>query len=97
MESLISPLIIPLGAFVLVAFLMILDAMKRMREAELSAYRELRIREMEHLRHLKELDVEHARATSSPLHPIANRYGQAGPRVPYILPATTHLRRPGSL
>jgi hypothetical protein len=64
MEAFLSPLIIPLGAFVVVAFLMILDAIKRMREAELDAYRDLRIREMEHLRRLKELDVEHARATS---------------------------------
>jgi hypothetical protein len=64
MQLLDNPLIIPLGAFMVIVFLMLLDSIRRMRETELDAYRDLRIREMEHLRRIKELDVEHSRAKS---------------------------------
>jgi hypothetical protein len=68
MESLISPYIIPLGAFVMVVLLMALESMKGVREEELEAYRELRIREMDHLRRMKELEVERAHAASHTCH-----------------------------
>ena len=64
MGFLFNPQIIPLGAFVMVVFLVGLESIKRMRENELQAYRDLRIREMEHWRRMKELEVEQARAAS---------------------------------
>ncbi len=64
MQFLNSPLIIPLGAIVMVVFLMAFDSIKGVRENEIHAYCDLRVREMEHLRRIKELEVEHARATN---------------------------------
>lgn len=63
MEFLVNQYIIPLGAFVVLVLLMALESMKRMRENELDAYRDLRIREMDHARRMRELEVEQARAT----------------------------------
>lgn len=62
MEFPVNPYIIPLGAFVMAILLVGVESIKRMREYELDAYRDLRIREMDHARRMKELEVEHARA-----------------------------------
>ena len=62
MQFLVNPYIIPLGAFVMAVLLVGLESIKKMRECELDAYRDLRIREMDHARRMKELEVEHARA-----------------------------------
>jgi hypothetical protein len=53
--------IIPLGAFVMVIFIIAITSMRKMRQRELDAHQELRIREMEHERKLKELEIEKAR------------------------------------
>jgi hydrogenase-4 membrane subunit HyfE len=57
MELLQSPFIIPLGAFVTVIAVVVVESLKKLREKELEAQRELRLREMEHLQRMKELDV----------------------------------------
>jgi len=62
MEHLLqNGLIVPLGAFVMVIFIVAIVSMRKMREHELQAHQELRIREMEHERKMKELDVEKAK------------------------------------
>ena len=62
MESILNnPFIIPLGAFLMVIFIVGIVSMRRMREHELQAHQELRIREMEHERKLKEMEIEKAR------------------------------------
>jgi hypothetical protein len=66
-------LLVPLGAFVMVIALVAIGTMRKTRERELDAHRELRTREMEHERRMKELEIEKAkidlektRATKSP-------------------------------
>jgi hypothetical protein len=62
MEGILNnPFIIPLGAFLMVIFIVAITSMKRMRERELQAHQELRIREMEHERKLKEMEIEKAK------------------------------------
>jgi len=56
-----NPFIIPLGAFVMVIFIVAITSMRRMRERELQAHQDLRSREMEHERKLKEMELEKAR------------------------------------
>jgi len=62
MELLQSPFVIPLGAFVTVVAVVIVESVKTLRERELQVRRELRLREMEHQQRLKELDVAFERA-----------------------------------
>jgi hypothetical protein len=57
MELLQNPLIVSLGAFVTVVAVVIVDCVKKLREKELDAQRELRVREMEHLQRMRELEV----------------------------------------
>ena len=62
MENILNnPFIIPLGAFLMVIFIVGITSMRRMRERELQAHQELRIREMEHERKLRELEIEKAK------------------------------------
>ena len=62
MENILNnPFIVPLGAFLMVIFIVAIISMKKMREHELQAHQELRIREMEHERKLKELEIERAK------------------------------------
>ena len=62
MENILTnPFIIPLGAFLMVIFIVAIVSMRRMREHELQAHQELRIREMEHERKIKELEIERAK------------------------------------
>jgi hypothetical protein len=62
MESILNnPFIVPLGAFLMVIFIVAIVSMKKMRERELQAHQELRIREMEHERKLKEMEIEKAK------------------------------------
>ncbi len=56
-----DPLIIPLGAFVMVIFVVGIFYWYKAREKELQAHQELRLREMEHDRKLKEMEIEKAR------------------------------------
>jgi hypothetical protein len=56
-----NPFIVPLGAFVMVIFIVAIVSMRKMREHELRAHQELRIREMEHERKMKELEIDKAR------------------------------------
>ena len=53
-----DPLMIPLGAFVMVVLIVAIGSFRKMREKELEAHRELRSREMEHERKMKELEIE---------------------------------------
>jgi len=62
MESILhSGLIVPLGAFLMVIFIVAITSMRKMRERELQAHQELRIREMEHERKLKEMEIDKAK------------------------------------
>jgi hypothetical protein len=63
MESILNNpgTIIPLGAFLMVIFIVAITSMRKMRERELQAHQELRIREMEHERKLKEMEIEKAK------------------------------------
>jgi hypothetical protein len=63
MESILNNpgTIIPLGAFLMVIFIIAITSMRKMRERELQAHQELRIREMEHERKLKEMEIEKAK------------------------------------
>jgi hypothetical protein len=56
-----NPFIVPLGAFLMVIFIVAIVSMRKMREHELQAHQELRIREMEHERKMKELEIEKAK------------------------------------
>ena len=47
MELLQSPFVIPLGAFVTVVAVVIVESVKKLREKELEVQRELRLREMD--------------------------------------------------
>lgn len=53
--------IIPLGAFVMTVLIVGIASMRKMRDKELDAHRELRMREMEHERKMKELEIEKAK------------------------------------
>ncbi len=57
MEFLQNPLIIPLGAFITVIVVVMVESLRKLREDELEMQRALRLREMEHQRHMKELEV----------------------------------------
>jgi len=62
MEGILTnPIFIPLGAFLMVIFIVAIVSMRKMRERELQAHQDLRIREMEHERKLKEMDIEKAK------------------------------------
>jgi hypothetical protein len=62
MESILhDPLIIPIGAFLMVILIVAINSMRKMREHELQAHQELRIREMEHERKMRELEIEKAK------------------------------------
>ena len=72
MGFLLNPIMIPLGAFVMVVLIVGMVTLGKMREKELAAHQELRQREMEHEREMKKmeiekakLEVEKARATKS--------------------------------
>jgi hypothetical protein len=56
-----NPLLIPLGAFVMVVLIVAIVHLSKTREKELVAHQELRFREMEHERKMKELEIEKAR------------------------------------
>jgi hypothetical protein len=57
MEILQNPVIVPLGALLMVAVVVIVDCVKKLRERELEARCELRLREMEHERRMRELEA----------------------------------------
>jgi len=57
MEILQNPVIVPLGALVMVVAVVIVDCVKKLRERELEAQREIRLREMEHQQRMRELEV----------------------------------------
>jgi hypothetical protein len=62
MENILNnPFIIPLGAFLMVIFIVAITSMRKMRERELQAHQDLRIREMEHERKMKEMEIEKAK------------------------------------
>jgi len=58
MHILENPFIVPLGAFVMVAIIVAIVSMKKMREKELDAHQQLRQQEMEHERRMKEMEIE---------------------------------------
>jgi len=51
-------ILIPLGAFLMVAIIVAIGNFRKIRERELQAHAELREREMEHERRLKELEID---------------------------------------
>ena len=57
MEILQNPVIVPLGAFLMVVAVVIADCVKKLREKELEAQCQLRLREMEHQQRLRELEL----------------------------------------
>ena len=57
MEILQNPVIVPLGALLMVVAVVIVDCVKKLRERELEAQCELRLREMEHEQRMRELEV----------------------------------------
>ena len=57
MEILQNPVIVPLGALLMVVAVVIVDCVKKLRERELEARCELRLREMEHQQRMRELEV----------------------------------------
>jgi len=57
MEILQNPVIVPLGALLMVVAVVIVDCVKKLRERELEAQCELRLREMEHQQRMRELEV----------------------------------------
>lgn len=61
MEIFQNPMIVPLGALLMVVAVVIVDCVKKLRERELEAQRELRLREMEHQQRMRELEVAFAR------------------------------------
>ena len=56
-----NPLLIPLGAFLMVVLIVAIVHLSKTREKELMAHQELRLREMEHERKMKELEIEKSR------------------------------------
>jgi len=56
-----NPLMIPLGAFLMVVIIVAINSMTKMREKELAAHQQLRQQEMEHERKMKEMEVEKAK------------------------------------
>ncbi len=67
MEFLQNPFIVTLGAFVTVVAIIIVESVKKLREKELDAHRELRVREMEHQWRMKELEVAGERSRHAPV------------------------------
>jgi hypothetical protein len=61
MGFLANPILIPLGAFVMVIAIVAIVNFVKMREKELAAHQELRLREMEHERKMKEMEIEKAK------------------------------------
>lgn len=61
MYMLHSPLIVPLGAFLMVVIIVAISSLTKMREKELAAHQLLRQQEMEHERKMKEMDIEKAK------------------------------------
>lgn len=61
MGFLLNPIMIPLGAFVMVVLIVGMVTLGKMREKELQAHQELRSREMEHERKMKEMEIEKAK------------------------------------
>jgi len=61
MGILSNPLVVPLGAFLMVVIIVAIKQFARTREKELAAHQELRQREMEHERKLKEMEIEKAK------------------------------------
>jgi hypothetical protein len=61
MYMLHSPLVVPLGAFVMVVIIVAITSMTKMREKELAAHQLLRQQEMEHERKMKEMEIEQAK------------------------------------
>ncbi len=57
MEILQSPFVIPLAAFLTVVAIVVVDSVKKLRERELDAGRDLRVREMEHQQRMEELEA----------------------------------------
>jgi len=57
MEILQNPVIVPLGAFLMVVAVVIVDCVKKLREKELEAQCQLRLREIEHQQRLRELEL----------------------------------------
>ena len=57
----INPIMIPLGALLMVVIIVAIVNYRKMRERELQAHQELRSREMEHERKLKEMEIEKAK------------------------------------
>jgi len=57
MEILQNPVIVPLGALLMVVAVVIVDCVKKLRERELEVHCELRLREMEHQQRMRELEV----------------------------------------
>jgi hypothetical protein len=53
-----SPIIIPLAAFALVAIIVAIVHLMKIRDIEIDSHQRLRIEEMEHQRKMRELDLE---------------------------------------
>jgi hypothetical protein len=61
MGFLANPLMIPLGAFLMVVAIVAIVNFVKMREKELAAHQQLRLSEMEHERKMKEMEIEKAK------------------------------------
>jgi len=61
MGFLLTPFMVPLGAFVMVVLVVGMATLGKMREKEPQAHQELRSREMEHERKVKEMEIEKAK------------------------------------
>ena len=61
MGILSNPLVVPLGAFLMVIIIVAISQFAKMREKELAAHQELRQREMEHEREMKKMEIEKAK------------------------------------
>ena len=54
-------IIVPLAAFVMVILIVAILSVRKMRDKELEAHRELRMREMEHEQRMRQMEIEKAR------------------------------------
>ena len=67
MESCLnSPFIVPLGAFAMVAVIVVATTWGRARQKELQIEHDLRLQQMEHERKMKELEIEKLKAGKAP-------------------------------
>jgi len=68
-DLLLTPYVVPLGAFAVAIAVTGFAAWRKVREAELSHDREMRLREMEHQIRLKQMDLDAAAGRAAQTEP----------------------------